>query len=65
MFEKRQKLVELIMSRAGDKKALLSQRDIYGNSAVHLAVIQNSPELLAALLQRGAPRDASNHVRHL
>lgn len=53
------------MSRAGDKKALLSQRDIYGNSAVHLAVIQNSPELLAALLQRGAPRDASNHVRHL
>lgn len=55
--------MQMILDRSRDRRALLSQKDVYWNSAVHLAVIQNTAEILGMLLQQGAPNDRANTAR--
>ena len=62
VYEKRVELVEMILNAAMNKKAVLHQRDLYGNQATHIAVLQNYPEVLTALLKNGASKDATNNV---
>ena len=64
IYEKRIELVEMVLHSVKNKAKLLSQRDIYGNSPLHLAVIQNSQPLIRLLLTNGASREAINKVSY-
>ncbi len=55
----------MILNCAMDRKRLLSQKDIYGNGPVHLAVLASAPEVLRLLLKFGANRELPNNVRAL
>lgn len=60
--ENRLELVQMILKSVMDKRKLLSQKDIYGNGIIHLAVLGNSTEILALLLAEGVQRDLKNNV---
>ena len=62
VYEKRTQFVELILQNAIDKEKLLKQKDIYGNTALHLSVIQNSSEMTKVLLSFGASRYCKTKV---
>ena len=62
VFEKRLTLVEMILAAAPNRKKLLSQRDLYGNYAIHLAVMQNAGDVFSLLLQHGASKESVNFV---
>ncbi len=62
MYEGRLELVDMVLNAVADRAKLLSQKDIYGNSAVHLAVMSNSPDVLRLLLDCGANKELPNDV---
>ena len=45
-----------------NKKRILKQCDIYGNTGLHLAIISNSPAILSLLINEGLVRDKKNKV---
>ena len=62
IFENRLDLSKMIVDSAIDKRKLLSQRDIYGNTPIHLAVLANSMEILTYLQSLGMQLDLKNNV---
>lgn len=62
IYENRLELVEKILKAVRDKRKLLSQKDIYGNGVLHLAVIGNAPEILSLLLAEGIQKELKNNV---
>ncbi len=59
------RLVDMILSNAHDKASLFRQRDIHGDSALHLAAFSSSPytaEIIKKLLDSGFPLDLTNSV---
>ena len=63
VYEKRIELVQMILASAMDRRKILMQKDTYGNGAIHLAVLGNSPEIIALLLKEGIRKDLQNNVR--
>jgi len=62
IYENRLELINRILKAVKDKRKLLSQRDIYGNGVIHLAIIGDAPEILSELLAEGVQRDLKNNV---
>ena len=62
VYENRLELIEKILSSIMDKKALLAQKDLYGNNAVHLSVMANAPEIFSLLIKEGMQKDSKNNV---
>ncbi len=54
----------MLLSNDSRRKALLAQRDIYGNTGLHLATHMGDKEIAGYLLMQGADRDAKNNVRN-
>lgn len=62
MVEDRLPLAELILANVPRTNSLLSQKDIYGNSCLHLAALYQSAPMATLLLRHGAPTTAENSV---
>ena len=55
-------LVKMILDYQTTKTDVLNQKDIYGNTALHLAMYGNNKELIKILIDAGANIDAKNQV---
>ena len=62
IYEKRLQLVQMILDSTMDRKRILSQKDIYGNGAIHLAVLSDSLDILKLLCKQGIAKDLTNDV---
>jgi len=61
-FEDRLELVKLILQSVMNKGKILKQSDSYGNTALHLAVLANSPSIISFLVSEGLKKDRKNKV---
>lgn len=62
VVEKREILVTKLIKNAMKPSHLLVQRDIYGNTALHLAVVCQSYEIVKLLLEYGSITNLENKV---
>ena len=61
VFEARIELAQRILNYKLDKK-ILSQRDLFGNNALHLAVMSNSLDMVSFILNENLSLDSKNSV---
>jgi len=64
VFEGRLELVKLILQSSINKRKILTQCDTYGNTALHLAVIANSFDIVSILINKGLRTDKKNKVSY-
>ena len=63
VYENRIELVHRILKCACEN--VVKQKDVHGNSALHLAVLSNSPDLLSLLISKGLKIDDKNKVCYI
>lgn len=64
IIEQAQPLIDLILGKAQDKKAIKQQKDIHGDTPLHLAALTGSKESIEKLLNYGFSRQVQNNVRN-
>ena len=62
VVESRIPFVKKLLENAMSVPKLLSQKDIYGNTALHLAVLCQAKDMVKFLLERGAVTTVKNDV---
>ena len=62
-LEGRIELVKMILCKNELRPKLVSQKDIYGNTALHLAMYNDNIELVKVLLDSGSDVEVRNRVR--
>jgi ankyrin repeat protein len=55
-------LVDIILANAQDRMALKQQKDVHGDTALHLAALTGSKEIIAKLLEYGFSKEVLNNV---
>ena len=55
-------LIDIILDNTQDKMGLKQQKDVYGDTALHLAVLTGSKEIIEKLLEYGFSKEAQNNV---
>lgn len=64
VLQQAQPLIDLILVNARNKAAICQQKDIHGDTALHLAALTGSRETIEKLLNYGFNKEARNNVRN-
>jgi len=62
VIQQAQPLIDLILLHARDKQSICKQKNIHGDTALHLAALINSKEAIEKLLDYGFNKEAQNNV---